>query len=517
MSDLHTLSVAQLSALLLKKDISAVELATRMLARLGGNPHNAFLSVDSEVTLAQAKAADARIAAGDTSPLLGVPIAHKDIFVTTDFPTTAGSRILEGYRSPFNATVVQRLSDAGMVSLGKLSCDEFAMGSANENVAVPSAKPQAVTNPWDVSRIPGGSSGGSAAAVAARLTPAATGTDTGGSIRQPAAFCGITGIKPTYGRASRYGMVAFASSLDQAGPMARSAEDCALLLSAMCGPDVDRDSTSLDATVEDYASDLNRPLARAGKDGGPLKIGFPRAWWGGSDEETGWLEGMAAAPSHLRQWETWPKINGALRALVDLGAEVLPVDLDKPELAIPVYYIVACAEASSNLSRFDGVKFGHRAAQYGDLLDMYQKTRSEGFGAEVKRRIMTGAYVLSHGYYDAYYLQAQKIRRMIAKDFQDAFAKCDVIAGPVAPTTAWKLGEKADDPVANYLADIFTLPASLAGLPCMSLPVGLGEGNMPVCMQLIGNYLDEARLLNVAHQFQMTHPECHTAQPENLA
>ena len=511
MRDLHHLSVAELAALLRTKQVSAVEVATRFLARLGGNPHNAFLDINSEVTLEQARVSDAKLAAGTAGPLEGVPIAHKDVFVTKDFVTTAGSKILTGFRSPFDATVVRKLREAGMVTLGKLNCDEFAMGSSNENSAF-----GAVSNPWQTSHVPGGSSGGSAAAVAARLTPAATGTDTGGSIRQPAAFCGITGIKPTYGRASRYGMVAYASSLDQAGPMACSAQDCALLLSAMCGPDVDRDSTSLDIAAADYARDLERPLARAGKDGGPLKIGFPRAWWGGSEEETEWLEGMAAAPSHLRQWETWPKINGALQSLVDLGAKVFPVTLDKPELAIPVYYIVACAEASSNLSRFDGVKFGHRAAQYGDLLDMYQKTRSEGFGEEVKRRIMTGAYVLSHGYYDAYYLQAQKIRRMIADDFQRAFAQCDVIAGPVAPTTAWKLGEKADDPVANYLADIFTLPASLAGLPCMSVPVGLGGGNMPVGMQLIGNYLDEARLLNVAHQFQMAHPECHTAQPENL-
>ena len=388
------------------------------------------------------------------------------------------------------------------------------MGSANENVAVPSAKPQAVTNPWDVSRIPGGSSGGSAAAVAARLTPAATGTDTGGSIRQPAAFCGITGIKPTYGRASRYGMVAFASSLDQAGPMARSAEDCALLLSAMCGPDLDRDSTSLDVAQDDFSRDLSRALARAGKDGGALKIGVPRGWLTElRDDVPIRLSEQLQRVSPLVDM----KIMSAIGKLKAQGAELILIDLPNTALAIPVYYIVACAEASSNLSRFDGVKFGHRAAQYGDLLDMYQKTRSEGFGAEVKRRIMTGAYVLSHGYYDAYYLQAQKIRRMIADDFQRAFAQCDVIAGPVAPTTAWKLGEKADDPVANYLADIFTLPASLAGLPCMSLPVGLGEGNMPVGMQLIGNYLDEARLLNVAHQFQMAHPECHTAQPENLA
>jgi len=479
MSDLHTLGVAQLSALLHNKDISAVELATRMLARLGGNPHNAFLSVDSEVTLAQAKAADARLAAGDTSPLLGVPIAHKDIFVTTDFPTTAGSRMLEGYRSPFNATVVQRLGDAGMVSLGKLSCDEFAMGSANENVAVPSAQPQAVTNPWDVSRIPGGSSGGSAAAVAACLTPAATGTDTGGSIRQPAAFCGITGIKPTYGRASRYGMVAFASSLDQAGPMARSAEDCALLLSAMCGPDLDRDSTSLDVKAEDFSRDLNQSLKN-------LRVGVPNEFF---------ADGLAV--------DVRGPIDDALKALQAQGATLVPIALPRTALSIPVYYIIAPAEASSNLSRFDGVKFGHRAKNFTDLADMYEKTRSEGFGDEVKRRIMIGSYVLSHGYYDAYYLQAQKIRRMIADDFQRAFAHCDVIAGPVAPTVAWKLGDKSADPLANYLADIFTLPASLAGLPGMSIPVGFGEGGMPVGMQLIGNYLQEARLLNVAHQFQL--------------
>jgi aspartyl-tRNA(Asn)/glutamyl-tRNA(Gln) amidotransferase subunit A len=455
-----------------------------MLARLGGNPYNAFLSVDSEVTLAQAKAADARLAAGDTSPLLGVPVAHKDIFVTTDFPTTAGSRMLEGYRSPFNATVVQRFTDAGMVSLGKLSCDEFAMGSANENVAVPSANPQAVTNPWDESRIPGGSSGGSAAAVAGCLTPAATGTDTGGSIRQPAAFCGITGIKPTYGRASRYGMVAFASSLDQAGPMARSAQDCALLLSAMCGPDLDRDSTSLDVKAEDFSRGLNKPLTG-------LRVGRPKQFF----NDPFWGDGLAQ--------EVRKRIDEALNAFQSLGATLVDVDLPNTSLSIPVYYIIATAEASSNLSRFDGVKFGHRAKDFSDLADMYEKTRSEGFGKEVQRRIMIGNYVLSHGYYDAYYLQAQKIRRMIANDFQAAFAQCDVIAGPVAPTVAWKLGEFMDDPLANYLADIFTLPASLAGLPGMSIPVGFGEAGMPVGMQLIGNYLQEAKLLNVAHQYQL--------------
>ncbi len=489
MSDLHNLGVAALAALLQKKELSAVELATRLLARLGGNPHQAFLNVDSEVTLAQAKSADARIAAGERSALLGVPIAHKDIFVTKDFPTTAGSRMLEGYRSPFNATVVQRLADAGMVSLGKLSCDEFAMGSANENVAVPSAKPQAVTNPWDTSRVPGGSSGGSAAAVAARLTPAATGTDTGGSIRQPAAFCGITGIKPTYGRASRYGMVAFASSLDQAGPMARSAEDCALLLSAMCGPDLDRDSTSLDVPAEDFSRSLSDSIAG-------LRIGVPQEFFG---------EGLAP--------DVRAAVDAALAQYQKLGATLVPITLPRTELSIPVYYIIAPAEASSNLSRFDGVKFGHRAAQHGDLTDMYKKTRAEGFGDEVKRRIMIGAYVLSHGYYDAYYLQAQKIRRMIADDFQQAFGQCDVIAGPVAPTVAWKLGEKSDDPVANYLADIFTLPASLAGLPGLSLPVGFGAAGMPVGLQLIGNYLQEARLLNVAHRYQQA-TDWHTRQPE---
>ena len=489
MSDLHTLGVAALAALLQKKELSAVELATHLLARLGGNPHHAFLTVDSEVTLAQARAADARIAAGERSALLGVPIAHKDIFVTKDFPTTAGSRMLEGYRSPFNATVVQRLSDAGMVTLGKLSCDEFAMGSANENVAVPSANVQAVTNPWDTSRVPGGSSGGSAAAVAARLTPAATGTDTGGSIRQPAAFCGITGIKPTYGRASRYGMVAFASSLDQAGPMARSAEDCALLLSAMCGPDLDRDSTSLEVPAEDFSRTL--PDSIAG-----LRIGVPKEFFG---------EGLAP--------DVRAAVDAALAQYQQLGATLVPITLPRTELSIPVYYIIAPAEASSNLSRFDGVKFGHRAAQHGDLTDMYKKTRAEGFGDEVKRRIMIGAYVLSHGYYDAYYLQAQKIRRMIADDFQQAFQQCDLIAGPVAPTVAWKLGEKSDDPVANYLADIFTLPASLAGLPGLSLPVGFGAGGMPVGMQLIGNYLQEARLLNLAHRYQQA-TDWHTRKPQ---
>ena len=474
MTDLHTLSVAALAERLRSKQVSAVEVATRFLARTGGNPNNAFLDIDSEVTLAQARASDAKLANGTAGPLEGVPVAHKDVFVTRDFATTAGSKILSGYRSPFDATVVQRLRAAGMVSLGKLNCDEFAMGSSNENSAY-----GAVTNPWDTTRVPGGSSGGSAASVAAGLTPAATGTDTGGSIRQPAAFCGITGIKPTYGRASRYGMIAYASSLDQAGPMARSAEDCALLLSAMCGPDLDRDSTSLDVPAENFSANLGNSLAG-------VRVGIPKEFFG---------DGLA---SDVRS-----AIDAALAQLQTLGAKLVPISLPRTELSIPVYYIIAPAEASSNLSRFDGVKFGHRSKDYTDLVSMYKKTRAEGFGEEVKRRIMTGAYVLSHGYYDAYYLQAQKIRRMIADDFQRAFAECDVIAGPVAPTVAWTLGNNANDPLADYLADIFTLPASLAGLPGMSLPVGFGQAGMPVGMQLFGNYLQEAQLLKVAHQYQL--------------
>ncbi|PQA79894.1 Asp-tRNA(Asn)/Glu-tRNA(Gln) amidotransferase GatCAB subunit A [Limnohabitans sp. TS-CS-82] len=491
MTTLHDMSVAQLAQALQTKQVSAVEVATAFLARTGGNPHNAFLDIDSEITLAQAQASDARIAAGTAGTLEGVPIAHKDVFVTRDFATTAGSKILSGYRSPFDATVVQKLGaselgGAGMVTLGKVNCDEFAMGSANENSAY-----GAVTNPWDTSRVPGGSSGGSAAAVAARLAPAATGTDTGGSIRQPASFCGITGIKPTYGRASRYGMIAYASSLDQAGPMARSAEDCALLLSAMCGPDLDRDSTSLDVPAENFSAKLGDSLAG-------LRIGIPKEFFG---------EGLAT--------DVRTAIDAALKALEAQGAKLVPITLPRTELAIPVYYIIAPAEASSNLSRFDGVKFGHRAKDYTDLVSMYKKTRAEGFGEEVKRRIMTGAYVLSHGYYDAYYLQAQKIRRMIADDFQRAFAECDVIAGPVAPTVAWKLGNNASDPLADYLADIFTLPASLAGLPGMSVPVGFGADKMPVGLQLIGNYLQEARLLNVAHQYQLN-TDFHNAKPEGV-
>ncbi|MBP6893628.1 aspartyl-tRNA(Asn)/glutamyl-tRNA(Gln) amidotransferase subunit A [Pseudacidovorax sp. 1753] len=479
--DLHQRGVADLARALAAREVSAVETAQHFLGRMAARQDlGAFVAVDEDATLAQARAADAAIAAGSAGPLAGVPVAHKDIFVTTGWPSTAGSRMLAGYQSPFDATVVRKLGEAGMVTLGKLSCDEFAMGSSNQNVAVPAVgadQPVPVRNPWDTARVPGGSSGGSAVAVAAGLAPAATGTDTGGSIRQPASFCGITGIKPTYGRASRYGMIAFASSLDQAGPMARSAEDCALLLSAMCGPDPDRDSTSLDRPAEDFSQGLTGSL-----DG--LRIGVPKEFLG-----EGVAPGVRAA------------IEAALAEYEKLGARRVEVSLPRTELAIPVYYIIAAAEASSNLSRFDGVKFGHRASQYKDLAEMYMKTRAEGFGDEVKRRIMIGTYVLSHGYYDAYYLQAQKVRRMIADDFQAAFRDCDVIAGPAAPTVAWAIGAHSDDPVADYLADIFTLPGSLAGLPGLSLPCGF-DGGMPVGLQLIGNYFAEGRLLNAAHRFQ---------------
>ncbi len=492
----HDLSVQELVQAIADKQVSATELAQHFLDRSRAHANlAAFVDLNAEATLAQAKTADARIAAGTAAALEGLPLAHKDIFVTRDFATTAGSRMLKGYRSPFDATVVSKLADAGVVTLGKVNCDEFAMGSSNENTAIAAVGSDTVApvrNPWDTSRIPGGSSGGSAAAVAARLAPAATGTDTGGSIRQPAAFCGITGIKPTYGRASRYGMVAFASSLDQAGPMARSAEDCGLLLSAMCGPDPDRDSTSLDAPAENFSRKLNDSIEG-------LRIGVPQEFFG---------EGLSD--------DVRSAVDAALKQYEQLGAKLVPIALPRTELSIPVYYIIAPAEASSNLSRFDGVKFGHRAKDYGDLADMYKKTRAEGFGDEVKRRIMIGAYVLSHGYYDAYYLQAQKIRRMIADDFQNAFKECDVIAGPVAPTVAWKIGEKSDDPVANYLADIFTLSGSLAGLPGMSIPVGFAKSEadkgLPIGMQLLGNYLDEARLLNAAHRFQQA-TDYHLAKP----
>jgi aspartyl-tRNA(Asn)/glutamyl-tRNA(Gln) amidotransferase subunit A len=498
--ELHQMGVAELAAAIADKKTSSVEAAQHLLARAKQHAGlGAYLAFNEDLTLAQAKAADARVAAGERGPLLGVPMAHKDIFVTQGFPSTAGSKMLEGYQSPFDATVVANLAKAGAVTLGKLNCDEFAMGGSNENSAYGVAR-----NPWDVERVPGGSSGGSAVAVAARLAPATTGTDTGGSIRQPASFTGITGIKPTYGRCSRYGMVAFASSLDQAGPMARSAADCATLLSVMAGPDIDRDSTSLDHPAEDYTRLLGKTWGD-GREGAsaavPLKglrIGLPKEFFG---------EGCA------------PDVIAAVRAALSeyekLGATLVDISLPRTELSIPVYYVIAPAEASSNLSRFDGVKFGHRAARFDDLNDMYKKSRSEGFGPEVQRRIMIGTYVLSHGYYDAYYLKAQQIRRLIAQDFQQAFTQCDVIAGPVAPTVAWKIGDMSDDPVANYLADIFTLPGSLAGLPGMSVPAGFGAGGLPVGLQLLGDYFKEGKLLQTAHAFQQA-TDWHLKTPEGF-
>ncbi len=485
---MHTKTLKQLSALLQSRQVSAAELAKLYLDRIRASQLNAFIDVNEALTLEQAAAADRRIGAGDATPLTGIPIAHKDIFVTRGWRSTAGSKMLANYVSPFDATVVEQFHTAGMVTLGKLNCDEFAMGSSNENSFFGPVK-----NPWDPAAIPGGSSGGSAAAIAARLAPAATATDTGGSIRQPASLCGVTGIKPTYGRVSRFGMIAFASSLDQGGPMAQTAEDCALLLNAMTGFDP-RDSTSLERPAEDFTRELGNSLQG-------LKIGIPREYFG------------AGLASDVEQ-----AVRAALREYEKLGATLVDISLPKTELSIPVYYVIAPAEASSNLSRFDGVRYGHRAQEYKDLGDMYRKSRAEGFGDEVKRRILVGAYVLSHGYYDAYYLQAQKIRRLIAQDFRDAFQKCDVIMGPVSPTVAWNLGAKTDDPVANYLADIYTLSTSLAGLPGMSIPCGFGQGDnakRPVGLQLIGNYFNEAKLLNIAHQYQSA-TDWHARVPEGV-
>ena len=480
----HT-SLRQIRALLDSGKVSAVELAQDYLARIARhNPGlNAFITIDPDATLSEAQAADRRRAGGEDSQLLGLPIAHKDIFCTDGQRTTCGSKMLANFISPYDAHVVRQLKQAGMVTLGKLNMDEFAMGSSNETSFF-----GAVKNPWDPQAVPGGSSGGSAAAVAARLTPAATGTDTGGSIRQPAAFTGITGLKPTYGTCSRYGMIAFASSLDQAGPMAPSAEDCALLLNAMAGFDA-RDSTSLEREPENYARDLARPL-----DG--LTIGLPKEFFG---------EGIEADVARA--------VEEALAEYRRLGARTVEISLPNTRLSIPVYYVLAPAEASSNLSRYDGVRYGYRASEYVDLTDMYERTRAEGFGAEVKRRILIGTYVLSHGYYDAYYLQAQKIRRIIARDFTHAFGQCDVIIGPTAPSTAFDFGAKAGDPVAMYLSDIYTIAVNLAGLPGMSLPCGFGANGRPVGLQIIGDYFSEAKMLNVAHQYQLA-TDWHTRLPE---
>ena len=480
-------SLSALAAQLAAKQVSSRELAQQYLDRIAAlNPSiNAFITVNADKTLAEANLADAMRAAGNAGPLTGVPIAHKDIFCTNGWLTTCGSKMLHNFIAPYDAHVIQRFKAAGMPSLGKTNMDEFAMGSSNETSYF-----GAVKNPWNTAYVPGGSSGGAAACVAARMAPAATGTDTGGSIRQPAALCGITGLKPTYGLVSRYGMIAFASSLDQAGPMAPSAEDCALLLNVMTGFDPN-DSTSLEREKEDYTRDLDQPLTG-------LRVGLPREFF------TEGLNNEVAA-----------SVEAAITELQKLGATTVDISLANSKLAIPVYYVLAPAEASSNLSRFDGVRYGYRAPEYTSLDDMYSKTRAQGFGAEVKRRIMIGAYVLSHGYYDAYYLQAQKIRRLIADDFIEAFKTCDVILGPTIPGTAFKLGEKSGDPVEMYLNDLYTIPANLAGLPGMSLPCGFDAKGMPIGLQLVGNYFSEAKMLNVAHQFQCA-TDWHTHAPEGL-
>ncbi|MCE1184595.1 MAG: Asp-tRNA(Asn)/Glu-tRNA(Gln) amidotransferase subunit GatA [Rhodocyclales bacterium] len=479
-------SLKEIAAALRAKKVSAVELATESLARIdaGNGRINAFVTVDREGALAAARAADARLAAGTAAPLTGIPMAHKDVFCTEGVLTTCGSKMLANFVSPYDAHVVSLLKQAGAVMVGKTNMDEFAMGSSNENSHFGPTR-----NPWNTDKVPGGSSGGSAAAVAARMVPIATGTDTGGSIRQPAALCGITGIKPTYGVVSRYGMIAYASSLDQGGAFGYSAEDCALLLSGMAGHDP-RDSTSLERETEDYSRNLNRPLAG-------LRIGLPTEFFA-----AGMSDDVRAA------------VDAAIAEYRRLGATTVEVSLPNARLAIPAYYVIAPAEASSNLSRFDGVRYGHRAAEYTDLNDMYCKSRAQGFGGEVQRRILVGTYVLSHGYYDAYYIKAQKLRRLIAQDFAAAFEQCDVIAGPVSPTVAFGIGEKSDDPVQMYLSDIYTIAVNLAGLPGLAHPAGFGAGGLPVGLQLIGNYFGEARLLNVAHQFQQA-TDWHTRRPAN--
>lgn len=485
---MYTATIAELSRLLQSKKISAAELADdylRRIAQYNGNL-NAFITIDAERTRAEARAADVRLGEGTAGPLTGIPLAQKDIFCAEGWLTTCGSKMLGNFVSPYDAHVIERCKAAGLVNLGKTNMDEFAMGSSNETSYF-----GAVKNPWDERAVPGGSSGGSAAAVAARLAPAATGTDTGGSIRQPAALCGISGLKPTYGVVSRYGMIAFASSLDQGGPMARTAEDLGLLLNAMAGFDA-RDSTSLDRPAEDYTRDLQQPLAG-------VRIGLPKEYFAsGLDAD------VAAA------------VEGAIAEYRRLGASIVEVSLPNSRLSIPVYYVLASAEASSNLSRFDGVRYGHRAAEYSDLEEMYKKSRAQGFGAEVKRRILIGTYVLSHGYYDAYYLKAQRVRRLIAEDFRRAFEQCDVIMGPTAPTTAFDLGAKGDDPVTMYLSDIYTIAVNLAGLPGMSIPCGFGANGRPVGLQIIGNYFAEAKMLGIAHQYQAA-TDWHTRIPAAYA
>jgi len=483
---MHNKSLRELALGLGNNDFSSVELTRYFLDRIEANKEiNAFITVDSETSLQQAVEADKLLAAGNGQALTGIPLAHKDIFCTDGLRTSCGSKMLDNFIAPYDATVIQKFRQAGSVTLGKTNMDEFAMGSSNETSYYGH-----VHNPWGIDRVPGGSSGGSAAAVAAQLAPAATGTDTGGSIRQPASFCGITGLKPSYGRVSRYGMIAFASSLDQAGPMTRSAEDAAIMLQAMSGFD-ERDSTSINVAVPDYSASLENNL-----DG--LKIGMPIEFF--NDD----LDSEIASI-----------ILDALREYEKMGAELVEISLPNSHLSVPCYYVLAPAEASSNLSRFDGARYGYRAAEYDDLLDMYKKTRAEGFGDEVKRRIMIGTYALSAGYYDAYYLKAQKIRRLISDDFTRAFEQCDIIAGPTAPGTAFRFGEKSDDPVAMYLNDIYTISVNLAGLPGMSLPAGMDQQNLPVGLQLIGQYFDEATLLNAAHRYQQV-TDWHTRRPENF-
>ena len=465
-------------------DFSSVEITRELLDRIAAaNPDlNAYITVTDELAMQQAEAADRARADGRAGALTGVPLAVKDIFCTDGVLTTCASRMLDNFVAPYDATVIGKLKQAGTVMLGKTNMDEFAMGSSNENSHYGPAR-----NPWNRERVPGGSSGGSAVAVAAGLAPAALGTDTGGSIRQPAAFCGITGLKPTYGRVSRYGMIAYASSLDQGGPMARSAEDCALLLQAMAGFD-ERDSTSIEREVPDYAAALERDISG-------LRIGLPKQYFA-----EGLDEGVARV------------IDAAIDEYRRLGAEIVEIELPNSGIAIPAYYVVAMAECSSNLSRFDGVRFGHRCDDPKDLEDLYKRSRAEGFGDEVKRRILIGTYALSAGYYDAYYLKAQKLRRLISDDFQRAFEQVDVIAGPTTPTPAFPLGDNRDDPVAMYLQDIYTISVNLAGLPAISLPAGFSDG-LPVGLQLIGNYFDEGRLLNAAHRFQQA-TDWHQQQAE---
>ncbi len=483
---MHQKTVAEVSAALHAGEISSRELTDALLHRIEQfDPGlNSLITVTAEQARAAADAADARLRSGEAGPLTGVPLIHKDIFCTDGVATTCGSRMLESFQAPYDATVVRRLADAGAVMLGKANMDEFAMGSSNETSYF-----GPVRNPWDLDAVPGGSSGGSAAAVAARLAPAATGTDTGGSIRQPAALSGICGLKPTYGRVSRYGMVAFASSLDQAGPFARTAEDLALLLGGMAGLD-ERDSTSVDHVVPDYSESLNRSIKG-------LRIGVPREFFG---------EGLDA--------DVRSRVEGALQVLEGEGAELVEVQLPNMELALPAYYVIAPAEASSNLARYDGVRFGHRCAQPQDLEDLYKRSRAEGFGDEVQRRILVGTYALSAGYYDAYYRKAQQVRRLVSEDFRQALEQVDVLAGPTSPTPAFGLGERADDPVQMYLSDIYTLGVNLAGLPGLSVPAGFSRGR-PVGLQLIGGYFDEARLLNVGHKYQQV-TDWHKQVPEGF-